>query len=189
MCLFSYEKCTCKSCECISFDCELVFEAIRTLFLGQRDIEMLGGEAGMKRALDSLMPKNKMTTTEVDWELTNHPAAAASTDFSTSPIRYIECNMHLQPGDGITITDLNRKLFFRRHLPQNTLIYAGVDPRKKEFVHPEHKLLGISKPRIYGIIARSNSGDNTCHLFCDLDPSMTAKNVTAFVSSYMISRV
>lgn len=52
-----------------------------------------------------------------------------------SPVQYTECQLQAAHNEGILLTDLSRKLFFQRHFPANSFIYAGVDPRDKACVY------------------------------------------------------
>uniref|UniRef100_A0A8C5CRU1 Tensin 3 n=1 Tax=Gadus morhua TaxID=8049 RepID=A0A8C5CRU1_GADMO len=74
---------------------------------------------------------------------------------------------------GITLTDNQRRLFFRRHYPVNMVIYCALDPQDR---------------KIFGFVARKtgNSMDNVCHLFAEHDPEQPASAIVNFVSKVMI---
>ncbi|XP_062583904.1 tensin-3-like isoform X2 [Saccostrea cucullata] len=76
---------------------------------------------------------------------------------------------------GITLTDNQRKLFFRRHYPVSSVTYCGMDPEGKQ---------------IFGFVAKKQSGgtDNTCHLFAELDPGQPASAIVNFVTKVMIGQ-
>lgn len=40
-------------------------------------------------------------------------------------------------GGGITLTDAQRKLFFRRHYPANGVSYAGIDPEDRHYQYQD----------------------------------------------------
>uniref|UniRef100_A0A8C7YJB3 Tensin 3 n=1 Tax=Oryzias sinensis TaxID=183150 RepID=A0A8C7YJB3_9TELE len=74
---------------------------------------------------------------------------------------------------GITLTDNQRKLFFRRHYSVNTVIFCALDPQER---------------KIFGFVARKTgtSMDNICHLFAEHDPEQPASAIVNFVSKVMI---
>ncbi|KQK80839.1 tensin-3 [Amazona aestiva] len=74
---------------------------------------------------------------------------------------------------GITLTDNQRKLFFRRHYPVNTVIFCALDPQDR---------------KVFGFVARKQGSatDNICHLFAEHDPEQPASAIVNFVSKVMI---
>uniref|UniRef100_G1L9F2 Tensin 1 n=1 Tax=Ailuropoda melanoleuca TaxID=9646 RepID=G1L9F2_AILME len=75
---------------------------------------------------------------------------------------------------GITLTDNQRKLFFRRHYPLNTVTFCDLDPQER---------------KLFGFVARKQGSttDNACHLFAELDPNQPASAIVNFVSKVMLS--
>ncbi|KAM9530358.1 tensin-3-like [Salvelinus alpinus] len=84
---------------------------------------------------------------------------------------------------GITLTDNQRKLFFRRHYTVNTVIFCALDPQDRKWTRD-----GCSSAKIFGFVARkSMSGtENVCHLFAEHDPEQPASAIVNFVSKVMI---
>ncbi|XP_049454163.1 tensin-3-like isoform X2 [Epinephelus fuscoguttatus] len=84
---------------------------------------------------------------------------------------------------GITLTDNQRKLFFRRHYNVNTVIYCALDPQDRKW-----KKDGCPSAKIFGFVARKTgtSMDNVCHLFAEHDPEQPASAIVNFVSKVMI---
>ncbi|KAL1022718.1 hypothetical protein UPYG_G00031420 [Umbra pygmaea] len=84
---------------------------------------------------------------------------------------------------GITLTDNQRKLFFRRHYNVNTVIFCALDPQDRKWTRD-----GCSSAKIFGFVARkSMSGtENVCHLFAEQDPEQPASAIVNFVSKVMI---
>ncbi|KAM9720239.1 tensin-3-like isoform 1-T1 [Menidia menidia] len=84
---------------------------------------------------------------------------------------------------GITLTDNQRKLFFRRHYNVNTVIYCALDPQDRKW-----KKDGYPSAKIFGFVARKTgtSMDNICHLFAEHDPEQPASAIVNFVSKVMI---
>ncbi|XP_056276894.1 tensin-3-like [Pseudoliparis swirei] len=84
---------------------------------------------------------------------------------------------------GITLTDNQRKLFFRRHYNVNTVIFCALDPQDRKW-----KTDGCPSAKIFGFVARKTgtSTDNVCHLFAEHDPEQPASAIVNFVSKVMI---
>ncbi|NXA12264.1 TENS3 protein, partial [Sapayoa aenigma] len=83
---------------------------------------------------------------------------------------------------GITLTDNQRKLFFRRHYSVNTVIFCALDPQDRKWMRD-----GLSA-KVFGFIARKQGSatDNVCHLFAEHDPEQPASAIVNFVSKVMI---
>ncbi|XP_078394743.1 tensin-3 isoform X2 [Cetorhinus maximus] len=83
---------------------------------------------------------------------------------------------------GITLTDNQRKLFFRRHYAVNTVIFCALDPLERKWTKD-----GTSA-KIFGFVARKQGSatDNVCHLFAEHDPEQPASAIVNFVSKVMI---
>ncbi|GCC22570.1 tensin-3-like isoform X2 [Chiloscyllium punctatum] len=83
---------------------------------------------------------------------------------------------------GITLTDNQRKLFFRRHYAVNTVIFCALDPDERKWTKDS-----ISA-KIFGFVARKqgSGSDNVCHLFAEHDPEQPASAIVNFVSKVMI---
>ncbi|NXE53411.1 TENS3 protein, partial [Casuarius casuarius] len=83
---------------------------------------------------------------------------------------------------GITLTDNQRKLFFRRHYPVSTVIFCALDPQDRKWMKD-----GLSA-KVFGFVARKQGSatDNVCHLFAEHDPEQPASAIVNFVSKVMI---
>uniref|UniRef100_A0A3B3HGF9 Tensin 3 n=1 Tax=Oryzias latipes TaxID=8090 RepID=A0A3B3HGF9_ORYLA len=84
---------------------------------------------------------------------------------------------------GITLTDNQRKLFFRRHYAVNTVIFCSLDPQGRKWTRDSG-----STAKIFGFVARKSQSDteNMCHLFAEHDPEQPASAIVNFVSKVMI---
>ncbi|KAG8003380.1 Tensin-3 [Nibea albiflora] len=84
---------------------------------------------------------------------------------------------------GITLTDNQRKLFFRRHYAVNTVIFCSLDPQGRKWTRDS-----VSTAKIFGFVARKSQTetDNMCHLFAEHDPEQPASAIVNFVSKVMI---
>uniref|UniRef100_A0A6J0V1W2 Tensin-3 isoform X2 n=1 Tax=Pogona vitticeps TaxID=103695 RepID=A0A6J0V1W2_9SAUR len=83
---------------------------------------------------------------------------------------------------GITLTDNQRKLFFRRHYPVNTVIFCALDPQDRKWIKDG------PAAKVFGFVARKQGSatDNVCHLFAEHDPEQPASAIVNFVSKVMI---
>lgn len=83
---------------------------------------------------------------------------------------------------GITLTDNQRKLFFRRHYAVNTVIFCALDPHDRKWTKD------VGSTKIFGFVARKQGSatDNVCHLFAEHDPEQPASAIVNFVSKVMI---
>lgn len=83
---------------------------------------------------------------------------------------------------GITLTDNQRRLFFRRHYPVSSVIFCALDPQDRKWI--------TDGPcsRVFGFVARKQGSatDNVCHLFAEHDPEQPASAIVNFVSKVMI---
>ncbi|KAI9545105.1 hypothetical protein NQZ68_039377 [Dissostichus eleginoides] len=84
---------------------------------------------------------------------------------------------------GITLTDNQRKLFFRRHYAVNTVIFCSLDPQGRKWTRGS-----ASTAKIFGFVARKaqSETENVCHLFAEHDPEQPASAIVNFVSKVMI---
>ncbi|XP_033017237.1 tensin-1 isoform X3 [Lacerta agilis] len=85
---------------------------------------------------------------------------------------------------GITLTDNQRKLFFRRHYPIISVTFCDVDPQERKWTKSDSG--GAAK--LFGFVARKQGSttDNVCHLFAELDPDQPAAAIVNFVSRVML---
>ncbi|KAM6164125.1 tensin-4 isoform 2-T2 [Rhynchocyon petersi] len=82
---------------------------------------------------------------------------------------------------GITLTDLQRKVFFRRHYPLTTLRFCGMDPEQRKWQK-------YCKPSwIFGFVAKSQTEppENVCHLFVECDTAQPASQVISLVGALL----
>ncbi|XP_044073929.1 tensin-1 isoform X27 [Siniperca chuatsi] len=86
---------------------------------------------------------------------------------------------------GITLTDNQRKLFFRRHYPSNAVTFCDTDPQDRKWNKPEG---GTAK--LFGFVARKQGSttDNVSHLFAEMDPDQPANAIVNFVLKMIASQ-
>ncbi|XP_018649453.1 putative tensin [Schistosoma mansoni] len=124
----------------------------RCFMLGSVDTPQWNNELCFSRAVDQLIPLETLTASECDHGI--------------SRVRYSDIQLHVSAHDGITIIDLLRRLFLRRHLPNNILLYCGVETRKKE---------------IFGLVVRKGISECTCHIFSECDPVHSAESIVNYI--------
>ncbi|XP_014046494.2 tensin-3 [Salmo salar] len=131
--------------------------ACNVWFLGSVEMESLTGYQAVQKATSVTLGSDPLPTSTV---------------------------VHLKvSSQGITLTDNQRKLFFRRHYAVNTVIFCALDPQDRKW-----KKDGCTSAKIFGFVARkTGSGqDNVCHLFAEHDPEQPASAIVNFVSKVMI---
>ncbi|KAF7695955.1 hypothetical protein HF521_006049 [Silurus meridionalis] len=74
---------------------------------------------------------------------------------------------------GITLTDSQRRVFFRRHYPINSVTFSSIDPQDR---------------RVFGFVAKKTGSavENVCHLFAELDPEQPATAIVNFINKVML---
>ncbi|XP_017335974.1 tensin-2 isoform X2 [Ictalurus punctatus] len=121
--------------------------ACNVLYINSVDTESLTGPQAISRA--------------VKCTLTQEPCSSATVvHFKVST-------------QGITLTDNQRRLFFRRHYPIHSVIFSCVDPEDQ---------------RMFGFVARRSGSSlgNVCHLFAELDPEQPATAIVNFINKVML---
>ncbi|XP_026879620.2 tensin-3 isoform X2 [Electrophorus electricus] len=131
--------------------------ACNVWFLGSVELESLTGVQAVQKATTVLLGQDP-------------PVTSTIVHFKVS-------------AQGITLTDNQRKLFFRRHYAVNTVIFCALDPQARKWTRD-----GCLAAKIFGFVARkSGSGtENMCHLFAEHDPEQPASAIVNFVSKVMI---
>ncbi|XP_054633992.1 tensin-4-like [Dunckerocampus dactyliophorus] len=136
----------------------------------------LGGEEEKRK--DILASDNKQGTASNFIYLN-----AVPTERLTGPCavdRAVSCTLQLLSGSfeptivnlkvsfkGITLTDVNRKHFFRRHYPAHLLSYSGDDPEDRRW--RKGSSFGA---KMFGFVAKGVEAgmENVCHVFAEYDP-------------------
>ncbi|XP_065807840.1 tensin-1 isoform X4 [Labrus bergylta] len=128
---------------------------------------------------------NVLYINSVDMESLTGPQAVAKAitqTLSTNPLPAATTVHFKVSSQGITLTDSQRKLFFRRHYPLNTVTYCDTDPQDRKWGKE-----GGGSVRLFGFVARKQGSttDNVSHLFAELDPDQPASAIVSFVSKMM----
>lgn len=110
-------------------------------------------------------------------------AKATGTVLGGAP-RAPPCTAHFKvSAQGITLTDSQRKLFFRRHYPVSNVTYCSTDPQDRRWANPDG-----TTSKIFGFVAKKagGPGGNACHLFAELDPEQPASAIVTFITKVML---
>ncbi|XP_057571767.1 tensin-4 isoform X2 [Hippopotamus amphibius kiboko] len=116
------------------------------LYLSSVSVETLSGALAVQKAISTTLERDVLPTpTVVHFKVTEQ---------------------------GITLTDVQRKVFFRRHYPLTTLRFCGMDPEQR---------------KIFGFVAKSQteSQENVCHLFSEYDTVQPASQVISLVGALL----
>ncbi|KAK9396913.1 tensin-4 [Crotalus adamanteus] len=82
---------------------------------------------------------------------------------------------------GITLTDIQRKIFFRRHYPLATISFCDMDPENRKW----QKFSKTS--RIFGVVSKSPAdSENICHLFAEYDAVHPASHIVDYIQKLLL---
>uniref|UniRef100_A0A3B3C464 SH2 domain-containing protein n=1 Tax=Oryzias melastigma TaxID=30732 RepID=A0A3B3C464_ORYME len=128
---------------------------------------------------------NVLYINSVDMESLTGPQAIAkaiSQTLATNPLPAATTVHFKVTTQGITLTDSQRKIFFRRHYPVSTITYCDMDPQNRKWGKE-----GGGSVKLFGFVARKQGSttDNASHLFAELDPDQPASAIVSFVSKTM----
>uniref|UniRef100_A0A8C5JY23 Tensin 4 n=1 Tax=Jaculus jaculus TaxID=51337 RepID=A0A8C5JY23_JACJA len=135
--------------------CQKKFAGCHTLYLSSVSVETLSGALAVQKAISTIFERDVLPTpTVVHFKVTDQ---------------------------GITLTDVQRKVFFRRHYPLLTIRFCGMDPEQRKWQK-------YRKPSwIFGFVAKSQTEpqENVCHLFAEYDTVQPASQVISLVASLL----
>ncbi|XP_073939547.1 tensin-2 isoform X6 [Castor canadensis] len=126
--------------------------------------------------------------TSVETESLTGPQAvakASSAALSCSP-RPTPAVVHFKvSAQGITLTDNQRKLFFRRHYPVSSITFSSTDPQDRRWTNPDG-----TTSKIFGFVAKKPGSpwENVCHLFAELDPDQPAGAIVTFITKVLLGQ-
>ncbi|KAL1778502.1 tensin-4 [Sigmodon hispidus] len=135
--------------------CLKISAGCQALYLSSVSVETLSGALAVQKAISVTLERDILPTpTVVHFKVTEQ---------------------------GITLTDVQRKVFFRRHYPLTTLRFCGMDPEQRKW----QKYCKAS--RIFGFVAKSQteSQENVCHLFTEYDTAQPALQVISLVTALL----
>ncbi|CAH2224797.1 tensin-2 isoform X2 [Pelobates cultripes] len=130
--------------------------ACSVLYLGSVDTESLTGPQAISKASSAILTPPRSTATTVHFKVSEQ---------------------------GITLTDSQRKLFFRRHYPVSSVTFCSADPQDRRWTNPDR-----TTSKVFGFVARKSgtTAENVCHLFAELDPEQPASAIVNFVTKVML---
>ncbi|KAM4692270.1 tensin-4 [Rhinophrynus dorsalis] len=120
---------------------------------------------------------NSVSTETLTGSSAIQKAVSATFEMSNLPMPTI---VHFKATEqGVTLTDVQRKVFFRRHYPISTLSFCSVDPELRKW--QKH----CRSSRIFGFVAKNptNVSDNVCHLFAEYDVVQPASPLISFLTN------
>ncbi|KAM9445105.1 tensin-2 isoform 1-T1 [Clarias gariepinus] len=84
---------------------------------------------------------------------------------------------------GITLTDSQRRVFFRRHYPINSVTFSSLDPQDRRWTNSDS-----TTSKVFGFVAKKpgSVAENVCHLFAELDPEQPATAIVNFINKVML---
>lgn len=144
--------------------------ACNVMYIGSLDTESLTGPMAIENAITKKYEEAKA-----------NPNKTSIVHFKVSP-------------QGITLTDIRRKLFFRRHYPTSSVTFCGLDPQGgSNNKQPARRwdataTKGGPDAWMFGFVARKMSGsnDNECHIFAELETTQPARAIVNFVTRILI---
>uniref|UniRef100_A0A673LD20 Tensin-2-like n=1 Tax=Sinocyclocheilus rhinocerous TaxID=307959 RepID=A0A673LD20_9TELE len=85
---------------------------------------------------------------------------------------------------GITLTDSQRRVFFRRHYPINSVTFSSMDPQDRRWTNSDS-----TTSKVFGFVAKKpgSVAENVCHLFAELDPEQPATAIVNFINKVMLA--
>nr|XP_035112555.2 tensin-2 isoform X1 [Callithrix jacchus] len=126
--------------------------------------------------------------TSVETESLTGPQAVARASSAA-----LSCSPHPTPAvvhfkvsaQGITLTDNQRKLFFRRHYPVNSITFSSTDPQDRRWTNTDG-----TTSKIFGFVAKKPGSpwENVCHLFAELDPDQPAGAIVTFITKVLLGQ-
>ncbi|KAF3696540.1 Tensin-2 [Channa argus] len=133
--------------------------ACNVLYLNSVETESLTGPQAISKATDATLGRNtRPTATVVQFKVTSQ---------------------------GITLTDSQRRVFFRRHYPVNSVTFSSIDPKDRRWTNSDN-----TNVKVFGFVAKKpgSLAENVCHLFAELDPEQPASAIVNFINKVMLSQ-
>ncbi|XP_046860142.1 uncharacterized protein LOC124453366 isoform X2 [Xenia sp. Carnegie-2017] len=137
--------------------------ACNVAYLGSFNVESLTGHAALKYAVSKIEPGGK-----------NKEHEPVLVNFKVNK-------------QGITLTDNERKLFFRKHYPLKYILYYGTDPEDTRWDLTEYGGGNVARSFVF-VSRKMDSDSNECHLFAEMDPKQPASTVVDVITK-IISNV
>uniref|UniRef100_A0A672I2P7 Tensin 2a n=1 Tax=Salarias fasciatus TaxID=181472 RepID=A0A672I2P7_SALFA len=133
--------------------------ACNVLYLNSVETESLTGPQAIAKATDATLGRSpRPSATVVQFKVTSQ---------------------------GITLTDSQRRVFFRRHYPVNSVTFSSIDPKDRRWTNSDNTAV-----KVFGFVAKKpgSVAENVCHLFAELDPEQPAIAIVNFINKVMLSQ-
>lgn len=133
--------------------------ACNVLYLNSVETESLTGPQAIAKATDATLGRNpRPAATVVQFKVTSQ---------------------------GITLTDNQRRVFFRRHYPVNSVTFSSIDPKDRRWTNSDNTTV-----KVFGFVAKKPgcTAENVCHLFAELDPDQPASAIVNFINKVMLAQ-
>ncbi|KAM4750621.1 tensin-4-like isoform 1-T2 [Anableps anableps] len=156
------------------------------LLLNDQDLGTTGEKVNEKASLEDKITTacNFVYLNAVPTEMLTGPCAvqrAVSLTLEKAPGSFAPSIVNMKVSlKGVTLTDINRKLFFRRHYPAYLLSYSGEDPDHRLWL----KGTGFGA-RMFGFVAKGVEAgmENVCHIFAECDPIQPCRKAIEFIQA------
>ncbi|XP_014895140.1 tensin-4 [Poecilia latipinna] len=155
------------------------------LLLNYQDMSTTGEKVNEKASAENKRTaSNFIYLNAVPTEMLTGPCAvqkAVSLTLEKTPGSFAPTIVNMKVSlKGVTLTDINRKLFFRRHYPAYLLSYGGEDPDNRLW------LRGTSfGARMFGFVAKGVEAgmENVCHIFAECDPLQPCSKAIEYIQA------
>ncbi|KAM6977759.1 tensin-2 [Aplochiton taeniatus] len=153
------------------------------------DVQVVQPVPNMSTAADLLKQGaacNVLYLNSVETESLTGPQAIAKATSATlghNP-RPVATVVHFKvSSQGITLTDSQRRVFFRRHYPVNSVTFISIDPEDRRWTNSDS-----TTSKVFGFVAKKpgSIAENVCHLFAELDPDQPAFSIVNFINKVML---
>lgn len=136
--------------------------ACNVLFLFSMDTELLTGPQAVKRTVANMFRQQP-------------PPEALVVHFKVS-------------STGITLTDNQRKVFFRRHYNGKLVSHCGMDPDERRWSIKTADGRPPQSYRLFGFVVKKAPpcGNNECHLFAEYESDQPASAIVNFVNEFLL---
>ncbi|XP_077573066.1 tensin-2 isoform X1 [Stigmatopora nigra] len=144
---------------CIFYNVAPSLPACNVLYLNSVETESLTGPQAIAKATDATLSRSpRPAATVVQFKVTSQ---------------------------GITLTDSQRRVFFRRHYAVNSVTFSSLDPKDRRWTNTDN-----TPVKVFGFIAKKpgSMAENVCHLFAELDPEQPATAIVNFINKVMLSQ-
>ncbi|RWS26717.1 tensin-like protein [Leptotrombidium deliense] len=91
---------------------------------------------------------------------------------------------------GITLTDNNHRLFFRRHYPLTSVSHCGLDPDDRRWTQQSGLVTSSNgTSRLFGFVAKkiASRTENQCHVFAEYESEQPASAIVSFVNKVLVT--